>query len=518
MARYLVIGDPVVTLGDEAFIPDGALIVEGRSITEVGPREALEAMGPFDRTIGSTDHVIMPGFINCHFHSGGALNRGMAQYIFERANVHVHSMWSGLSEEELYHAVLWSLITNVRGGQTALLDFNYGRPRIPSFGYAAILQAFEDLGIRGAVGLVTRDRNTLVHADDEAFLRQLPPDLADRVRSSSMGYSWPVEDVFSTYRQLVPDWDGRDGRLRLLLAPDWTPPCSDELYVRNRRMADEFGTGITTHVLETKSEMMFNLEAHGKTAMRRLADLGVLGPDVSCAHFVWATDEDITILADTGAVAVNNPGSNLRLATGIARVRDIMARGGRVAFGTDNISFSERGDFFQELRLAAYLQRTPGALEEGRMDSADILRAAATNGAQAIRFERELGSLSEGKDADLVLLRRHRLFWPEEKFRRTPPLDVILDRAAATDVESVMVAGRLVLDEGRITTVDEVAVRHAIEDAADRLLGPEGVDPDAVSLGREVEPYVFDFYRPWTSRPVTPASVYNAVTPPAQPR
>ena len=97
-----------------------------------------------------------------------------------------------------------------------------------------------------------------------------------------------------------------------------------------------------------------------------------------------------------------------------------------MAFGTDNISFSERGDFFQEIRLAAYLQRIPGQLEDGRMDSADILRAAATNGAQAIRFERELGSLSEGKDADLVLLRRNRLFWPEEKFRRTPALDVIL--------------------------------------------------------------------------------------------
>jgi 5-methylthioadenosine/S-adenosylhomocysteine deaminase len=106
------------------------------------------------------------------------------------------------------------------------------------------------------------------------------------------------------------------------------------------------------------------------------------------------------------------------------------------------------------------------------------------------------------------------VFWPEEKFRRTPPLDVILDRAAAADVESVMVAGRLVLDEGRFTTVDEDAVRRTIDDAADRLLGPAGVDPGAVSLGREVEPYVFDFYRPWTARPVTPAAVYNAATPP----
>ena len=260
--------------------------------------------------------------------------------------------------------------------------------------------------------------------------------------------------------------------------------------------------------------MMFNLDVHGVVAMRRLADLGVLGPDVSCAHFVWATEEDIAILADTGAVAVNDPGSNLRLSTGIARVRDIMTAGGRMAFGTDNISFSEQGDFFQELRLASYLQRTPGLLEVGRLDSGELLRAGARNGAQALRFPDELGSLEPGKEADLLVLRRDRLFWPPEKFAMSPPLDVILDRASASDIDSVMVAGRLVLDEGRITSVDEPALRSRLSEAAERLLGGAGPDSEAVGLGDEVEPYVFDFYRPWTSCPVEPAAAYNALTPP----
>src|SRR5262249_50088098 len=153
-----------------------------------------------------------------------------------------------------------------------------------------------------------------------------------------------------------------------------------------------------------------NLRSYGKTAMRRLADIGVLKEDVSCAHFVWATDEDIAIARDTGVVPVNNPGSNLRLSTGIARVRDILDAGGRVAFGTDSISFSDQEDFFQELRLASYLQRIPTDLEIGRLSSATVLRQAATSGARALRFERELGSLEPGKEADLLVLKRDRLF------------------------------------------------------------------------------------------------------------
>jgi 5-methylthioadenosine/S-adenosylhomocysteine deaminase len=516
MKRTLVMGDPLVILGTSSpgYIRDGALIIEGPAIAEVGPREVLEKRGPFDARIGSAGHAVLPGFINGHYHSGSALSRGMAQYIFERANSHVHAMWSPVTEEDLYHAVLTNLMADVHGGQTGFVDLNYGRPSLPSFGYDAILQAYEDIGVRVALGIVTRDRNRYVHTDDEVFLASLPPELAERVRASSMGYAWPVEEVFDVYRDVATRWDRRHGRIRVLLAPDWTPACSDELYVRNRRLADEFNTGIMTHVLETRSEMMYALDSEGKTAMRRLADLKVLGPDVSCAHFVWATDEDIAILADTGAVAVNNPGSNLRLATGIARVRDMMDRGARVCFGTDNISFSDSGDFFQELRLAAYLQRAPGLIEAGRLDSEVILRAAAENGARAIRFEHELGSLEVGKEADLVVLSRERLFWPEEKFAVTPPLDVILDRANSGDVDTVMVAGEVVLSDSGFTRISEGEVRDTVAATALRLMGSDP-DPEAVRLGWDVDPFVLDFYRSWARIPIEPAAAYNAAAPPS---
>lgn len=516
MTRILVLGDPVVTLTGEDLIADGALVVEDRTIVASGPREVIEQQGPFDRVVGGPGHIVLPGFVNGHFHSGGAAFPGMAQYIFERANVSVHGNRSAYEEEDLYNAHALSFINCIRGGQTGAVDFSYGRPGMDLFGNTAILQAYKDTGFRGALGIVTRDQNKYVHGHDEEFLAMLPAELAAEVRESPMGYAWPTDEVVAAYRKLVAEWDRVDGRIRVLLAPDWTPACSDELYVLMRQLADEYDTGIMTHVLETRSEMVFNLKAYGKTAMRRLLDLGVLGPDVSVDHFVWATDEDISILADTGAVAVNNPGSNLRLSTGICRTRDIIDRGGRIMFGTDSISFSEREDFFQELRLALYLQRIPTYLDIGRLDSLTVLRAACENGALALRMEDQLGSLAVGKEADLILVKRDRVYWPPGKYAAMPVLDVLLDRADATDIDSVMIAGRLVLDQGVITTMDEARVRSKVEDAiSQRVLEPQSPQHARWGqLGREVEPYVFEFFRPWAELPVEPAYVLNARVPP----
>ena len=315
----------------------------------------------------------------------------------------------------------------------------------------------------------------------------------------------------ASYRRLVADWDGRDGRIRVLVAPDWTPACSDELYLRCRRLADEHSTGLTTHCLETRSEMTFNIERHGVTAVRRLADLGVLGPDVSLSHVVWPTDDDIRIMADTGVVVASNPGSNLRLSSGICRTRDMLDAGVRVGVGTDGISASEREDYLAELRLSAYLQRVPRALESGRVDSLAYLRSSVESGAQAARMDDRLGSLEPGRDADLVLLRRDRLFWPPNRYDHVDPLDVILDRADLHDIAAVLVRGETILDDGRIVTVDEPRIRDRHAEAGERRLWERDAarTRSDIELPTEVGPHALDFYRTWSDQPVVPGYIYN---------
>jgi 5-methylthioadenosine/S-adenosylhomocysteine deaminase len=515
MARYLVLGDPVVCLGEQAMIGDGGLVVQDAAIVAAGPREEVSALGPFDRVLGSPGHFVLPGFVNCHYHSELALGPGLYQYVFEKANVHIQAATGDIAEEDLYHGILWGLISAIKGGQTATVDMYYGRPSLPDFGCEPALRAYADAGLRTAFGLVSRDQNIYAHEPDEKFLARLPAELAVEVRDSPMGYAWPVDEVMASFERLSERWHGAGDRIRLVTAPDWTPACSDELYLRCRRVADEHGTGLITHALETRSEMLFNLHAYGKTAVRRLADLGVLTPATVLEHFVWVTDEELGVFADSGAVASNNPGSNLRLSTGICRVRDIMDAGGRVAFGTDGISFSDREDFFTELRLAAYLQRLPREFGRDRIDSEQLLRAAAQNGARALGLEGRLGSLEEGKYADLLVVAKERIFFPPGRFDGEPFLNVVLDRAESRDIDTVMAHGRILMTGGRVTVVDEDRVRDRFAEAvAERVYRPSARVQRWAELGIQVEPYLAEIYRPWYETPLDPGYVYNPRRPP----
>ncbi len=513
--RTLVLGDPVVALGEQTLIPDGALIVQGTTIVAAGPRADLEAQGPFDRVLGSAEHFVIPGFINCHYHSELAIGPGLYQYVFERANVFIHAAMGDIEEEDLYTGVLWGLVNAIKGGQTSTVDMYYGRPGMPDFGCQPALRAYEDAGMRTAFGLVSRDENIFVHEPNERFLARLPAELAEEVRHSPMGYAWPVDDVMATFERLSAQWHGRDDRIRIVTAPDWTPACSDDLYRRCRRAADDHGTGLISHVLETRAEMAYNLERYGKPALQRLADIGVLTPETVLEHLVWVSDQELAIFADSGAVASNDPGSNLRLSSGICRVRDIMDAGGRIAFGTDGISFSDREDFFQELRLACYLQRTPTVFERQRLDSEAVLRAAAANGAQALGMADRLGSLRPGRYADLLIVEKERILFPPGRYDAEPFLDVVIDRAESGDIDTVMAHGKVLMEGGRVTVVDEAALKERFAEAVRRrVYRPSPQAQRWAELGQLIEPYVIDFYQRWYDLPIEPATPYNVKTPP----
>ena len=514
MSRYLVIGDPVVALDAQGVIADGALIVEDKVITAVGARAELESRGAFDRVIGSPDHFVMPGFINCHYHSEAGIGPGLYEHVFERANMYYQAAMGEIDEEDLYLGVLQGLLNCIRGGQTATIDMYYGRPQLPDFGTNAALRAYETSGMRTAFGLVSRDQNKYVHEPNDQFLARLPADLAAEIAASSMGYAWPLDRVFGTYDQLVRDWDGKDDRLRVICAPDWTPACSDDLYRRCRRAADENATGIATHCLETRAEMMFNHRSYGQPAVKRLKDIGLLGPDVSLPHFVWVTDEEIAIFVDSGAVASYDPGSNLRLSSGIARFRDITDAGGLMGIGTDCVGFSDREDMFQELRLGLYLQRLPHDFEAGRMDSETTLRTIGRAGARGVRFDDQVGRLAPGTFADMLVVKKDRIFSPRGRYANTPVLDTIVDRAESHDIDSVLINGRVVMDEGRITVVDEAKVRADWDRATERVFEVTPELARGAELGDATLPYLNEFYRPWYGETLEPAHRYNIAQPP----
>ena len=285
------------------------------------------------------------------------------------------------------------LILLVRGGQTAAIDMYYGNPNLPDFGADAVLRAYEDVGLRVAFGMITRDQNRYVHRADESSLACLPPQLAAEVRESPVGYAWPVEEVFASYRSMAAKWDGRDDRIRVILAPDWTPACSDDLYRANRALANEFATGLTTHALETRSEMSFSFEHYGKSAMRRLHELGVLGPDACVRTSSGRQTKTSTARRDRHS-CIKRPRFESPAQRGHrAGTRHPRSRRPRWVWNGREQFFRPRG-LLRRARLAGLLQRRPMELASGRIPSEALLRSAATSGARGVRFESALGSLT----------------------------------------------------------------------------------------------------------------------------
>ncbi|MDQ1434010.1 MAG: hypothetical protein QOF59_826, partial [Actinomycetota bacterium] len=220
MKRTLVAGDLVVALGVEPTLTDAAIIVEGTEIVEVGPRAQLESHGPFDEVLGGDGFVVMPGFVNGHYHSECATGPGLIGTIFELSNLYLGSGCERHDEEALELLATYGLVQCLKGGQTATVDAFYGKPAMSLLGAEPVLRAYERVGLRTAFAVSLRDQNLYVHEDDTSFLARVAPDLAEEIVASPLGYAWPVDEVMATVDTLAARWEGHAGRTHILLAPD----------------------------------------------------------------------------------------------------------------------------------------------------------------------------------------------------------------------------------------------------------------------------------------------------------
>ncbi len=501
MARLFVVGDPVIPMTPgQAPIARGAVVVEGDRITAVGARADLERTGPFEATLGSEGHVVLPGLVNGHHHAGRTFRSGLPDLPFERRNLLLHLLVAAGTEESLYRSTLYSCAELLSGGVTAAAVIFYPNTDLPRLGAEAALQAYLDSGMRVAFAVAQRDRALYVHEDNDGFLGRVPSELARKVRESAIGRyaarSIGNDQYFRHVRDLFRRWHGREDRVRIDVGPDWFPSCTDDLLRQSRRAASELGTQIQMHLLETRYEMLMARRWFGRSAVEHLAEIGFLGADVVCPHSVWLTGDDVDLYRAAGVVAVHNPASNLRLFSGIAPLREMLARGVIVAFGCDGLAFADDNDLLSDLRLADQLQRTPGILSE-RISSRALLAMATLAGARAVGMSGQIGELAAGRRADLVLLRKERMARPYVN-PGIPIEDLLLWRARGDDVDTVLVGGRVVVEGGRTTLIDQATLaRRLAEDAAPAFAASPGPGHDA--LAQELEPYAVRVLADWDS-------------------
>jgi 5-methylthioadenosine/S-adenosylhomocysteine deaminase len=473
------------------------LLIEGGIIREIG-RPGMAA--PADAAaIDARERLLIPGLINAHTHAHGTLMRGRTS---DRVSLEVlltlsAPITAGRTLEDKYLAAQLSAIEMIRKGCTACYDLCVEFPAPTVEGVHAVARAYTDVGLRGVIAPMMADL-TLYQALT-GLLEAIPEPARAQVAQLRAA---PWTTSVAACREILGTWPFDRDRVRPALGPTIPLHCSDEFLTACRDLAREFDVGVQTHLAESKTQAVIGRKKYGKTLTAHLDDLGLLGPRFSAAHAIWLDRDDFRRLAGAGASIAHNPLSNLRLGNGVARVRTMLEAGVTVGIGTDSASSSDTQNMFETTRLAAYLSHISTPDARRWLTSEEALTMATVGSATVLGMQDRIGRLAPGHAADIVFLDLTNIGY-------VPLNDALLQLVngeSGAAVASVMIDGRLVLDGGRMLTVDEAKVRATAEKAMARLMEANAAGlafarsletaVGAYSVARASEPYGVERFLP----------------------
>ena len=425
-------------------IQDGAILVENGRISRVGKTAELQDARA-DRVIDGRHLVVTPGLFNGHMHISYAHPvRGI--FPDEQASplVHVFNLQSAMTEEEEYHATLLGLVELLKNGTVCFLD--PGSTKFPD----ACLQAYEDSGIRVILGECVTDQ-------DAPF--KLP--------------RYATGEAVARTASFVEKWHGRlQGRVRAWAMPFSPETCSGELLRALKRVADERGTALTLHHGSGPKPRQEYMARHGRRPTEYLESLGVVGPNVVLAHCLGLDDAEIDCLARTQTAVVMCPVTAAKSGRGVpehGRMPELLAKGVKIALGCDSPNNSNHLDMVRTMNMAAIQYKD--ARQDLRLIPAEsALELATVVGAQALNVGDDLGSIEPGKRADFVLFDTERPEW-QALFN---PVNNLVYNADGRSVHTVVVDGRVVVEDHRQSFVDEGRLFAKVQEIGERLQARTG--------------------------------------------
>ena len=511
MATSLIrAGHVVVRAGTDAdsttMITDGAIYQRDGLIEDVGSYDDLKARHAADVEIGGRQFIAIPGLVNCHHHGRGVTAFQMGN-CDDSLETWIVSGW-GKRPYDQYLMTAYTAMQMIESGTTTIM---YNHPQSPvatlEQDIGQILKAFGDSGMRTAYSLYYRDQNRVVYGDDDSFISSLPPSLGDSLGKYLAGSRMSADDHFAFFERTYAEY-GKDpnGRVRVLLSPSNVQWASDDFLQRAKQYAVRYNTGIHMHLVESYYQKEYGLRTWGKTPLAHLNDLEFLGPEVSFAHGVWLTEGDLDLLAQTGATVCHNVSSNLRLKSGVAPVNRMLSQGVNVAMGTDSNGINDDDDILQEMRLVAKIHREPG-IESTAINSHQVLRMATINAALPTMFQDQIGALEVGRRADVVLVDIDAIRAPFMD-ADINPVDALMYRGKPKHVNTVIIDGEVVLQDGRFAHLDKEGITQGLKD------GFSGDQPsfvgDTRNLVEELLPHIQRFYQGWDSGKADPQYRYNS--------
>ena len=430
MSTILIKDALIITMNDrKEILPQASLLVRDSEIAGLFP--SGQPLPEADRTLEAKGKVLLPGLINAHTHCAMTLFRGYADdmELMTWLRTRIWPLEMKLSPEDVYCGTLLGIIEMIRGGVTCFNDmYHY---------FQATARAVKDSGFRANVSGVLL-----------GFL----PDAEKR-----------LEEAVA----FAGEWRGKaNGRVVTMLGPHAPYTCPDPLLRKVIAAAHQLGAGVHIHVSETKDEVEESLRQHGLTPLRRLERLGLFANSgVLAAHCVHVTGEEIEVLARSRAGVSHCPGSNMKLASGIAPVPALLEAGIPVGLGTDGAASNNNLDLLEEARLAALLHKLNTA-DPTALPAYQALEMATRHGARALGLEDKVGQIKVGLKADLILFdfdRPH--LWPPHN-----PVSHLIYSARACDVRTVLVDGKPLLIDGVLQNLDQAAIMKEAKERIERLL------------------------------------------------
>lgn len=435
------------------------ILIEGDVILEIGPPGIKGPEGAAE--IDASDRLVIPGLVNAHTHGHGSLGKGLGdKWSLELLLNAAPWVSGGFSLEDKKTAALLNAVEMVKKGCTAAYDMYFEFPTPSLDGIRAIADAYAEVGVR--VQLAPMMADTTLYRAIPGLLDAIPEphrDAVSRLRAASH------EDHLKACAEILRQWTHSHEKVRPALGPTIPLHCSDPFIAGCRDLARDYDVGIQMHLAESKVQAVAGIERYGKTLTAHLDELGILGPNFTGAHGVWLDDDDIKRLSDHGASIAHNPGSNLRLGSGIAPAERMRTGGLNFGIGTDGSASSDNQNMFEAMRMAAFVSRVVTPDPGQWLGTWEVLEAATMGGAAAMGLADRIGRIAPGYKADLVFLDLANVnFVP-----LNDAANQIVNCEDSSAVASVMIGGRMVMENRELTAIDYAALRGKVAAAAERL-------------------------------------------------
>jgi 5-methylthioadenosine/S-adenosylhomocysteine deaminase len=447
LSPFLVRGTIITCDNKDRIIHDGAILIEDKIIRKVGRYEDLIREGAVEEVLGDKRSIVIPGLINTHTHLSMTLFKGILEGLTGMDWLKLAwSIESNLTEQDIYAGALLGCVEMLKSGTTCFADHYFQMDNVA--------RAIKRTGIRGALA--------------EAVL-----DFGDRKRG---------EELLKEGESFAERWHGKaDGRIICMMGPHSTYTCTPETLKLASDIARRLGIGIHIHLSEHRDEALRIKRSYGKRPIPLLESIGFLNKHVLAAHVTFASDDDLIILQKNRVNVNVNVYCKMKGGQGIARIREMLDMGINVSLGTDGPASHNNLDMFEEMKLSiaatALKYKNPKALS-----ASDSIRMATINGARAIGLDTKIGSITEGKEADLVVLNASTV-------RAAPffnPVVMAAQTLCGNDVEHVIVQGKKVVIHKKVVGIDERRIIKEAEARFVKLMNRSGVKFDSQTFPAKV--------------------------------